>query len=461
MLIDVGHVVAGKYELVRLLGRGSMGEVWVAHHNTLQEHVALKLLTQAPEGEEVEDAGTAAARFRFEAQVAARLSRKTRHIVRVTDHGDEGELAYLVMELLEGQTLEAALVRGDGRIPFESVPQTIAQIGRALTQAHAEGVLHRDLKPANVFLMRDEEGELLVKLLDFGIARAIHAHRVSSPFSTARGLVFGTPGYMSPEQATGSAKLDHRCDLWALATIAYETLTGELPVPGSDASELLKNLCAGRIVPVRERNPELPQALDKFFECAFADSVDARFASASELVEAFERATEAEVMKAAALASSQSAPGVTVPVEEATRDRSTSPPPRRVPRLRVSVLGAAALLGVAAVGGAWRVIAGSPRAVTSPPALASSPPAMVPSADPSAALAPPTVAIPDEPATPVSALPRATQNAPAAGHATTRDPPAIPAARPTATVAPAATPPPQTPAAPAVSAKPVDKSEVL
>src|ERR1700761_9207231 len=255
MLIDVGAVVAKKYELVRLLGRGSMGEVWVAHHNTLGEKLALKLLTQGPSGsDEVEDARQAAARFRFEAQVAARLSRKTRHIVRVHDHGEEDGLAYLVMELLDGQTLETALTRTP-TLPMGSVVKVVQQVSRALVQAHAEGVLHRDLKPANVFLSTDEDGALLVKLLDFGIARALHAHKVPKSFVTHKGVVFGTPAYMSPEQARASTKLDHRCDLWALATIAYETLTGDLPVAGADAEELLRNLCAGRMVPIRARNP--------------------------------------------------------------------------------------------------------------------------------------------------------------------------------------------------------------
>src|SRR6516164_5841429 len=103
--LEIGHVVGGKYELARLLGRGSMGEVWVAHHRTLREDVALKLLAPASPTVDVEGPTAAAARFRFEAQLAARLSRKTRHIVRVTDHGEEEDgLAYLVMELLEGKT---------------------------------------------------------------------------------------------------------------------------------------------------------------------------------------------------------------------------------------------------------------------------------------------------------------------------------------------------------------------
>src|SRR5271166_124274 len=158
--IDVGHVVAGKFELVRLLGRGSMGEVWVAHHRTLGEHVALKLLTPSAGGEVREEEATAAERFRFEAQIAARLSRKTRHIVRVTDHGDEGGLTYLVMELLEGETLDALMTRSRGR-PLDVAVDVVTQIARALAQAHAEGVFHRDLKPANVFVTHDEEGRSL------------------------------------------------------------------------------------------------------------------------------------------------------------------------------------------------------------------------------------------------------------------------------------------------------------
>src|SRR5579864_200505 len=132
MEIDVGLAIGGKYELVRLLGRGSMGEVWVAHHRTLGEHVALKLLTNTLEGEVIEEEATATARFRFEAQIAARLSRKTRHIVRVTDHGDEDGLAYLVMELLEGQTLERRLMVRD--MTIADVRNIVTQVARALEE---------------------------------------------------------------------------------------------------------------------------------------------------------------------------------------------------------------------------------------------------------------------------------------------------------------------------------------
>ena len=288
--IEGGYVIGGKYQLVRLLGRGSMGEVWIAHHKTLGEEVAIKLLAPAYAGGEIESYPTASARFRFEAQVAARLSRKTRNIVRVTNHGEEeGDApAYLVMELLAGHTLERRLARY-GDIPPDQVVRLVAQMARALEYAHAENVVHRDLKPANIFLARDEDGGVLVKLLDFGIARATRTQRMPSPFSTGEGIVFGTPGYMSPEQACGS-RLDGRVDLWALATVAYEALTVELPLRGTHTHELLRGLHLGELVPIHERNPGLPAGLAEFFRRAFNPRIENRFVSASELASSFAQA---------------------------------------------------------------------------------------------------------------------------------------------------------------------------
>ena len=378
---DAGDVVGGKYELVRLIGRGSMGEVWLADHQSLREKVALKLLAQASWGD-CEDTAQAATRFRLEAQIAARLSRKTRHIVRVTDHGEEHDLAYLVMELLEGVTLETRLLRGGPMAPAEA-QKLVRQIARALEHAHGEDVLHRDLKPSNIFLTQDEDGESLYKVLDFGIARVMHAHLVMVNFSTAKGIVFGTPGYMSPEQARATAPLDPRCDLWALATIAYEALTCELPVQGVEPDELLKNVCAGRTISVRERNPALPIALDAFFARAFAEHIDARYPSASELAIAFDHAVAgvAQPVNVALAPTERARAAQTLPMPDRKRASSSQPlvrenktaptsaaddaTDRRHRRTLMATVAGAAFVTIAA-GIAWRSRASPPPAVVIP-----------------------------------------------------------------------------------------------
>jgi eukaryotic-like serine/threonine-protein kinase len=286
---NVGDVIACKYRLIRLLGRGSMGEVWLAHHQTLRENVAIKLLTRSLTDATTEDASRAATRLQFEAQVAARLCRRTRHIVQVTDHGDADGLAYLVMEPLEGMTLEARLMLCEW-LPLSSVQVIVRHVARAIDHAHAERVLHRDLKPSNLFLTKDEDGELLVKVLDFGIARTIHRESSMASLSTGPGVVCGTPGYLSPEQARGHAWLDGRCDLWALATIAYEALTNELPVSGCNPEELYKSAWMGETVPIGQRRPDLPRAVEAFFDRAFAQDITQRFATAQELVRGFDEA---------------------------------------------------------------------------------------------------------------------------------------------------------------------------
>ncbi len=283
--IEVGRTVANKYELLRLLGRGAMGEVWLARHTTLGEEVAIKFL----KNEDGEGEGTPAAlqRFLFEAQVAARLSRKSRNIVQVTDHGEEGGLAYLVMQRLEGESLDERIQRGP--LPFPMVKRIVAQVARGLAQAHLEGVFHRDLKPANIFLCEDEEGKLLVKVLDFGIARAIQKERTRSPTSTGRGVILGTPSYMSPEQARGLPNLDHRCDLWALAVVAYEALANDIPFWGETAEDIFISVCTHIVIPIGERRPELGPEVIGFFDRALAADIGQRFQTAEAFTEAFEQ----------------------------------------------------------------------------------------------------------------------------------------------------------------------------
>jgi len=451
MEIDVGRVIGDKYRLVRLLGRGSMGEVWAAHHQTLDEKVALKLLTQTPPGEEAMESPEAAnARFLFEAQLAARLSRKTRHIVRVTDHGEQDGLPYLVMELLEGETLEAVLLRK--RLDLFEASNIVAQIARALGQAHAEGIAHRDLKPANVFLTHDEDGQLVAKLLDFGIARAIHAHkRPPGSFSTAQGTVFGTPSYMSPEQARGSRRLDHRCDLWALATIAYEAVTGDLPLDGNDSDELLKNLCMGKIVPVGTRDPQLPASLDPFFRRAFADSITGRFQSARELASAFASAVGGPTSEA-------SLPSA-LEVDASIETEVPGVPSRR--RRALLAIGAA-VAAIAVVGLAWHALARAPGPAAAATASAVTLPGPAPRPSFATVPAPGLSALPALPVVPTvaaSSLPRA-----AVATTTTARPFAPPPAAPATTTPPVVVAPPAptpTPAPATTATTKKDKSDVF
>jgi eukaryotic-like serine/threonine-protein kinase len=291
--IDVGTVIAGKYELVRLLGKGAMGEVWLATHNSLGGEFAVKLVETTDDIE----AETAAGRFQLEAQIAAKLSRRTRHIVSVSDHGEEGGMAYLVMELLEGESLEARVKRG-GRLDLPEAAAIVMQVARALSIAHDEGIFHRDLKPANIFLAKDEDGRLLVKLLDFGIARAVKPFKTRSPFATSKDMVLGTPSYMSPEQARGLDSLDHRCDLWALATCAYEALAKRIPFEGETVEDIFLSICTFRVLPLHTLRPDLAPEVEAFFAKAFASKLDERFKNAQELSEAFESLVDPVALEA-------------------------------------------------------------------------------------------------------------------------------------------------------------------
>lgn len=301
MNIDVGTVIAGRYELVRLIGKGAMGEVWLARHDSLGGEFAVKLVETTDDIE----AETAAGRFQLEAQIAAKLSRRTRHIVSVSDHGEENGIAYLVMEPLEGESLESRVKRG-GRMDLPEIAAVVMQVARALSLAHDEGIFHRDLKPANIFLTRDEDGRLLVKLLDFGIARAVKPFKTRSPFATSKDMVLGTPSYMSPEQARGLDSLDHRCDLWALATCAYEALAGRIPFEGETVEDIFLSICTFRVVPLESLRPDLGADVVGFFAKAFAPKLDERFATAQELSAAFET-----LVDPAALEPWLGAPGLT------------------------------------------------------------------------------------------------------------------------------------------------------
>ncbi|HEX3775993.1 MAG TPA: protein kinase [Polyangiaceae bacterium] len=215
-----GAVIADRYKLVRPLGAGGMGVVWVAHSLVLGVDVALKLIHSDVAG------STGATRMAREAHAAARLGHPA--MVRVFDFGwtSKGD-PFLVMELVLGESLGAAL-RRDVRMPAIQAVQTLLPLADGLRTAHDKGIVHRDIKPDNILIARDEFGRQQPKLLDFGIAKVDH-HAAEDRKLTQIGVVLGSPEYMSPEQALGREDIDHRTDVWALCVVLYESITGQLP----------------------------------------------------------------------------------------------------------------------------------------------------------------------------------------------------------------------------------------
>jgi serine/threonine protein kinase/uncharacterized RDD family membrane protein YckC len=235
-----GLVLADRFELIRKIGQGGMGAVWEGRDTTLGRRVAIKTLAVSP----TEDA---VRRFRAEAQIGAGLSHPG--IMVVHDIGQYEQTLYLVMEYLEGRDLKDLMA--EGALPLERTLDIAAELLGALGAAHAQGVVHRDVKPGNVMVL-DKGG---VKILDFGIARFTD--------STMTGSVVGTPAYMAPEQFTGGAELDGRCDLYAFGVLLYELAVGRLPFEGNTLPEFVYAHLQKIPEQPRALRPELPESLNR------------------------------------------------------------------------------------------------------------------------------------------------------------------------------------------------------
>ncbi|HEX6275461.1 MAG TPA: protein kinase [Polyangiaceae bacterium] len=226
-----GDSIAAKYRLEKLLGEGGMGTVWAAHNVALDSRVAIKLIRGETDREAL------SVRLHQEARAAARLGHPA--IVRVFDIGqtERGE-PFIVMELLEGESLAAKLERA-GRLSGIEVVQIMLPIADALRAAHAKGIVHRDIKPDNIFVAI--EGDVVQpKLVDFGIAKLEQATGTSQ--LTQHGVVVGSPDYMSPEQARGDDVIDYRTDVWAFSVVLYEAVTGRLPFDAQNYNALLRSI---------------------------------------------------------------------------------------------------------------------------------------------------------------------------------------------------------------------------
>jgi serine/threonine-protein kinase len=218
--LDPGTVVANRYRISRPLGRGGMGEVFAAENIRTGRPVAIKLLRQ-----DSKTKNTAIARFRQEARAAGSIN--SDHVTQVLDVEEDAEYGVvLVFELLEGESLIDRLKR-TGPIPFEELWPIIEQVWMGLADAHRAGIIHRDLKPSNVFLERRPDGTTRVKILDFGISKV--PKEVGGETLTEMGQSLGTFSFMPPEQIGKAKTVDHRADIYACATLIYQSLTGQLP----------------------------------------------------------------------------------------------------------------------------------------------------------------------------------------------------------------------------------------
>ncbi len=281
--LQPGEIIAERYRLERELGRGSMGTVWSAVHVTLGQRVAIKLI-----GAEHVESPEARLRFSNEAKATARL--KSRYVVQVYDDGQTEEgMPYIVMEYLEGETVEQKLERV-GDLPLVEAVQIVSHAGRALARAHAQGIIHRDLKPANIFLTKSEDDDELgwvAKVLDFGVAKLTGQGDASQ---TKTGTLVGTPLFMCPEQIRGASSVDHRADLYSLGMVFYNMVSGKFAFDAPSYSDVLVQICMSPLPDIKEVAPWVPETVRAWFVKACAKEANDRFQSADEMVEALQQA---------------------------------------------------------------------------------------------------------------------------------------------------------------------------
>jgi serine/threonine-protein kinase len=273
----IGRVVADRYRIMQLIGRGGMGVVYKCEHTRMGKVMAIKLLHgDLARDQEVQR------RFRREAQAASRLSHP--NTVSIFDFGTSDGLMYLVMEYVSGEDLGRVL-RGAGQLPPTRVAAIAAQACGSLAEAHDEGIVHRDLKPENLLISRLKDGRDLVKLLDFGLAKLREGEERNE--ITSAGMLIGTPYYMAPEAIRGEAT-DHRVDIYALGAVIYRALTGVPPFTGSSPVAVLTRALTEELVPPSRRRPEsnVPAALDAVVMRCMARDPAQRFQRIDEVREA-------------------------------------------------------------------------------------------------------------------------------------------------------------------------------
>ena len=271
----IGQVVADRYHIIKKLGEGGMGAVYLGEHVKMGRKSAIKVMTQAMSNDP-----DAVSRFNREASNASRLSHP--NICQVYDFGETSEgLIYLAMEFIEGQSL-SALAEAEGALPPQRAASIVKQAADALQVAHDQSIVHRDIKPDNIMIVQAKDGSDIVKVVDFGIAKAIAGDETGQKV-TKTGLVVGTPEYMSPEQLSGD-KIDGRSDLYSLALVCYKLLTGVLPFQADTSQETMIKRLTDAPEPLATARPDIvfPPRLQAVMDRALARSLTERYGSAAE-----------------------------------------------------------------------------------------------------------------------------------------------------------------------------------
>jgi serine/threonine protein kinase len=282
MTVEVGQLF-GNYRMVRLLGEGGFGEVYLVENPLIQRRAAVKVLHTAL----AQDAGLVR-RFLNEARAASAIRHP--NIIDVLDAGGTADgTPYILMEFLEGVSLQRRLA-DVGRLALPQVLDIATQAGSALSAAHAAGIVHRDLKPENLFLVPDPSapGRERVKVLDFGIAKIKHGSSSGGTIKTRTGIIMGSPAYMSPEQCKDSADVDLRSDVYSFATILYEMLAGRTPYVAASGTEMLVMHLTATPPPFRDLSADVPAHVEAAIMRALARARDDRFASVSSFLDALQ-----------------------------------------------------------------------------------------------------------------------------------------------------------------------------
>lgn len=315
-----------RWEPIEPIGTGAMGEVWRGRHRVLGHDVAIKLMKHSAARDE-----NLVARFVREARIAAQL--RHRHIARVEDFGttDDGR-PFLVMELLKGESLEDRL-QAHGQVdPYLAL--TVARhVGAACDAAHAAGIVHRDLKPSNCFLVT-EDNTPVVKVIDFGVARWADGMKLTQHDGDKGPMLLGTPSYMAPEQIGGDPDIDGRADLWSLAAMLYELLTGRLPFEAATLPALFFAVTMGTAPPPTRYAPALGAGVDAWAVRAFSRERAGRYPTGHALAEALAEAFASMSLGRASLPATRETPAVVAPTELAFPAITAAGPAERsfVPR---------------------------------------------------------------------------------------------------------------------------------